>query len=70
MQHYKPGDRARIIAMPEQGSGLVGQLVTVATLGGLGNEPDDLSVVTSAGQKFFVKEHQLLRLEPSEQTSS
>lgn len=69
MQHYKPGDHARIVQMPERASGLIGQVVTIATLGGLGNEPDDLFVVTNAGLRFFVKEHQLLRLEPREQTS-
>ena len=68
MQHYKPGDQARIVQMPDRASGLIGKVVTIAMLGGLGNEPGDLFVATKAGLTCFVKEHQLYGLS-LEQTS-
>lgn len=63
MQTYKAGDRARIVEMPDRGAALIGQVVTVATWGGLGAAPDDVMVVTENGSMLFVKEHQLARVE-------
>ena len=63
MQTYKAGDRARIVEMPDRGAALIGQVVTVATWGGLGAAPGDVMVVTENGSMLFVKEHQLARVE-------
>lgn len=62
MKEFKPGDKARIVEMPEKGRHLIGKVVTIGRIGGFGYENDDVAVKLENGDHLLLKEHQLEKI--------
>lgn len=59
MTKFQPGEKARIIYMPEKGEHLFNEIVTVLNTSGIGLEEGDVLVKSEIGTVLFLNESQL-----------